>query len=118
MSTLYKLVNGFDSFSGAAFGGGGGGGPVLPPSILHKQYTNPHAPLPKAGSSSQPTATSQVTAVSLLTQNNAYTQSTSWSNDFKQCLGDYGAAANMSGYNVSATDTALACSATTTYKRW
>jgi len=26
MSTLYKLVNGFDSFSGAAFGGGGGGG--------------------------------------------------------------------------------------------
>ena len=26
MSTLYKLVNGFDSISGAAFGGGGGGG--------------------------------------------------------------------------------------------
>ena len=26
MSTLYQLVNGFDSISGAAFGGGGGGG--------------------------------------------------------------------------------------------
>ena len=26
MNTLYKVVNGFDSISGAAFGGGGGGG--------------------------------------------------------------------------------------------
>jgi len=45
MSQLYKVVNGFDAMSGAAFGGGGGGA-VLPPSIRHTQYTNPHATLP------------------------------------------------------------------------
>ncbi|GEM_PF-5008685 len=29
MSKLYKMVNGFDSISGAAFGGGGGGGGAI-----------------------------------------------------------------------------------------
>ena len=48
MSQLYKVVNGFDAISGAAFGGGGGGGggAILPPSIRHTQYTAPNS-LPK-----------------------------------------------------------------------
>ena len=43
MSKLYKMVNGFDSITGAAFGGGGGGGAVLPPSIRHTQHTAPNS---------------------------------------------------------------------------
>ena len=56
MSKLYKMNNGFDSITGAAFGGGGGGGAILPPSIRHTQYTNPHVPLPKE-KAPQPSAT-------------------------------------------------------------
>jgi len=41
------MINGFDAISGAAFGGGGGGGggAILPPSIRHTQFTNPHVPI-------------------------------------------------------------------------
>jgi len=58
------------------------------------------------------------TAVSLWTQNNAYTQSTSWSDDYKQCLGSEGRAVTLSGDGVTPGDIGLGCAAITTYSRW
>jgi len=54
MSQLYKVANGFDSISGAAFGGGGGGGggggsarsPINshPSAMSSSQYNNAYTP--------------------------------------------------------------------------